>query len=214
MIKQGQEIRVIDAADCYRWRIRPISMPIAVYKYYKGQDPEYEPPEVLYRIQYGDLNFKLMSRYYFKDSEDNEVSHPVTKRMAAYVINVSELWQRELAIFLFPMSVYAQMKESPGTVGSTDWQIERRGAVDGGYGYNFYEAHSTRYTCSRLEKSQLIEFERNIITASMKNNPIMKVLSQKVKVYTNEFCMQIAHESPTAQDMPSDYNRFDLLDLE
>jgi hypothetical protein len=190
MIQSGKEIKVIYTGVGNWWRLRPVSMPVPIYSYYKDGDLDYEPPGVLYHTKYGDANFDIMSKYYFKTQTSPSDIYTSTKRMAAYVINVSELWKKNLAIFLFPVSLYARMKNTPGVTGATDWDIEKIG----------FGKANTRYSCKIAERTELTDTETKVVDQTMENVSIIDVLSKKVKVYTQR--------SYTA------FDRFEILDFD
>jgi hypothetical protein len=189
MIKYGQKIKIIDTSTSSRWRIRPLSMPVEVYKYYKKEDSQYNPPGILYSSQQDDLESGTISRTYFRTNKDGNDPNPMSKRMAAYVVNISELGLRDLAVFLFPLTAYIAIKKDPGVTGETDWIIEKIG-----FGLE------TKYACSKTERTDLTEEEKIIVSSLMNDNPIFQVLSQKVRIYTEK---DYTH-----------FDRFDILDMD
>ncbi len=189
MLRFGSEIRIMNAGSKRKWHIQPVGMAHMFFQYYKNGDVDYEPPGVLEVPKFGDANFKVLSKFYFRTNKDENDPNPVSRRVAAFVVDFTEYGQKDLELFLFPISVYMQMVNAPGAVGEFSWEIRKTG-----------EGIETRYHSQQLPRKEFSEKEQDIIDGTMKEISVLEVMTRKMKVYT--------------QRNYTDFNRFDILDLE
>lgn len=189
MLRLGDEIKIINAGSKKEWHLQPVGMPHLFYQYYRDVDLEYEPPGVLKIPEYGDVNFKILTKYYYRVNEDKNDPNTFSKRVAAFVVDTTGYAQRELELFLFPISVYNQMANAPGAVGEFSWEITKIG-----------EGMETRYHSKQLQRILFTEAEQDIIDGTIEETSVLDVMTRRMRVYTTR--------KYTA------FERFDILDLD
>lgn len=190
MIKEGRELRVINIGSNPFWKILPITKAESFWQYYKEEDMEYEPPSVVTTLHYGDINYKYLSRYYFSKDKIPNDTNPSAMRMAAFVIDTTELWEKQLALAVLPISVYKQMRDTPGSVGQFDWEITSTG-----------HGLEKRYSSRQLDvKIPLSDTETVVIKATIEAISMEDLLIRKKRGYT-----QIKY---------TEFDRFDIMDFD
>lgn len=190
MIKEGKELRVINIGSSPFWKILPITKAETFWQYFKEDNLEYEPLGVVNTFHYGDVNFKYFGKYYLSKNKIPNDTNPSSMRMAAFVIDTTELWEKQLALAVLPISVYRQMRDTPGSVGQFDWEITSTG-----------HGLEKRYSSRQLDaKTPLSDIETTVIKATIEAISMESILVRKKRAYT-----QIKY---------TEFDRFDIMDFD
>ncbi len=189
MIRFGSEIKIMNAASKRKWVVQPVGPVSLFYQYFRDVDLEYEPPGALHIPKFGDVNFKILTKYYYRIDKDENDPNSFSRRVAAFVVDTTEYGQKDLEIFLFPISVYGQIVDAPGAAGEFSWEITKTG-----------KAMQTRYHSHQMPRIPISEKEQKVIDSTMEEVSVLDVMTRRMKVYTTK--------SYTT------FDRFDILDLD